>query len=127
MTLTCDWNPYISPRAGQSWPYIVDHLTLAGEEKESTLIALILQNSDIQEKTARNYLTDLRLDQLAEQAHRRIATLAESSDVRSLSPAQDAVSDEEAAEVRAALRATKRSDYHAAMQRARTEREGLGA
>ena len=32
-----------------------------------------------------------------------------------------------AAEVRAALRATKRSDYHAAMQRARTEREGLGA
>ena len=99
MTLTCDWNPYISPRAGQSWPYIVDHLTLAGEEKESTtLIALILQNSDIQEKTARNYLTDLRLDQLAEQAHRRIATLAESSDVRSLSPAQDAVSDAEAAE-----------------------------
>ena len=99
MTLTCDWNPYISPRAGQSWPYIVDHLTLAGEEKESTtLIALILQNSDIQEKTARNYLTDLRLDQLAEQAHRRIATLAESSDVRSLSPARDAVSDAEAAQ-----------------------------
>jgi len=31
-----------------------------------------------------------------------------------------------AAEVKAALRATKR-DYHAAMQRARTEREGMGA
>ncbi len=127
MTLTCDWNPYISPRAGQSWPYIVDHLTLAGEERENALIALILQNSDIQEKTARNYLSELNrhgfLRQpergtygLRHQPHRKDTpminpndsahvrslnptdTALSSSDVRPVSPAQDAVSDAEAAE-----------------------------
>ena len=106
MTLICDWNPYISPRAGQSWPYIVDHLTLAGEEKENALIALILQNSDIQEKTARNYLSELNrhgfLRQpergtygLRHQPHRKDTPMINPNDsahVRSLNPTDTALS-----------------------------------
>ncbi len=92
MSSTCDWDPEKGTRISAAWHAIRDHLTAHGQDTEDAIVGMVLAETDVTEKTARNLLRDLNHHGYLRRPSRGRYELRDASDVLTPPPAQVAAS-----------------------------------